>query len=52
MNVNGVQSITVNDEFADLRIVLFVLSCTVLQRNVEYFESNEGLSSSIFVDSA
>ena len=45
MNVNGeVQSITVNDEFADLRIVLFVLSSSI-------FESNEELSGSIFVDS-
>ena len=48
MNVNGeVQSITANDEFADLRIVLFVLSCSVLKQ----VQSNEGLSRSIFVDS-
>ena len=46
--VNGeVQSIIANDEFADLRIVLFVLSCSVLKQ----VQSNEGLSRSIFVDS-
>ena len=45
--VNGeVQSIIANDEFADLRIVLFVLSYSVLKK----VESNEGLSRSLLVD--